>query len=341
MPRTYNNLWLEIVSWTNLHAAYLEARKGKRYTAGVLNYAERLEENLTNLQNHLIWKTWQPGEFRSFWVYEPKKRMIHAPCFADRVAHHAFYRVVSPLFENKFINHSYACRKNKGTLAASNALILMMRKARSMWGSVYALKCDISRYFPSVDHNKLIGILERTIRDKDTLWLCERVIRESGFEEKGMPIGSLTSQLFANIYLDSLDHYVKDEMGRSLYVRYMDDFIVLGSNKSSLRSDLARINDYLNENLGLGLNPKTAIVPASQGVYFTGYRHWTTHRLPRKINVKRAKKRFARISRLYSIGKISLDRVRSIVMSFLGYMKYCEGYRTTVSTLNRLALVRK
>ena len=340
MPKTYGNLWPSITSWENLHSAYLEARKGKRYTAGVMNYTEHLEENLTNLQNHLAWKTWQPGDFRSFWVYEPKKRMIQAPCFADRAAHHALYRVVFPLFERKFIRHSYACRKGKGTLAASNALTVMLRKAQTKWGKVYALKCDISRYFPSVHHNILTSILQRTIRDQNVLWMCETALKCCGFSGRGMPIGSLTSQLFANVYLDQLDHYIKDGLGESFYVRYMDDFIILGKDKGTLKNDLIRIGSYLDEKLGLKLNPKTTIVPASQGLYFAGYRHWTTHRLPRKINVKRAKKRFARISRLYSTGKIGLEKVRSIVMSFLGYMQHCKSHKTTTSTLARLSLVK-
>jgi len=145
MPKTYNNLWEQVVIFENLYEAYLEARKGKRYRDEVLLFGSNLEENLINLQNHLLWKSWRPGRFRSFYVYDPKKRLICAPPFQDRVVHHALVRVIDPLFERKFIYDSYACRKGKGTHAAVQRLQSFLRKARRNWDRTYVLKADISK----------------------------------------------------------------------------------------------------------------------------------------------------------------------------------------------------
>ena len=288
MPKTSNNLWCQIICFENLFEAYKEARKGKRYRNDVLNFSYNLEECLINIQNHLLWKTWRPGKFRSFYVYDPKKRLIQAPPFEDRVVHHALVRVIEPLFERKFIYDSYACRKGKGIHAATLRVQGFLRRAKRNWGErVYVLKADISKYFPSINHNKLIQIIGRTIKDKNALWLCERIIKNCGYEVKGIPVGALTSQLFANIYLDQLDHYLKDDLGVKYYLRYMDDFVILGRAKSELRALLYRIEEFLVYELLLCLNPKTSISPAKRGVDFAGYRTWATHILPRKRNIKK------------------------------------------------------
>jgi retron-type reverse transcriptase len=139
MPKTYNNLWEQVVIFENLYEAYLEARKGKRYRDEVLLFGSNLEENLINLQNHLLWKSWRPGRFYSFYVHDPKKRLIQAPPFQDRVVHHALVRVIEPFFERKFIYDSYACRKGKGTHAAVQRLQSFLRRARRNWDRVYVL----------------------------------------------------------------------------------------------------------------------------------------------------------------------------------------------------------
>lgn len=340
MPKTHANLWPRITAWDNLHAAYLEARKGKRYTPSALRYADRLEENLHNLQNHLMWKTWRPSPFREFVVHEPKLRLIQAPSFPDRVAHHALHRVIEPLFDRKFAHHSFACRKGKGNIPAALHFRSMLRRAQGKWGKVFAIKADISKYFPSIHHDTLLAMLPRTIRDTDALWMCEAIVRGSGYESRGIPIGALTSQLFAGIYPSRFDHFLKDDMGVEFCIRYMDDLIVLGRTRRDMEDLLSVITEYLGDTLLLTLNPKTRILDCGQGVDFCGYRHFYTHMLPRKKNVQRARKRFARLSRLYAMGLATLERVRAVVMSFLGYMKHCNGYRSTVSALRRLLLVR-
>lgn len=340
MPKTHANLWGQITSWENLVKSYREARRGKRYRPETLRFSERLEENLINVQNHLLWGSWAPAPWRQFWVYDPKSRLIQAPPFQDRVVHHALVDVVEPLFERKMIYDSYACRINKGTHGAVQRLQDMLRRARRQWGEVYVLKADISKYFPSINHDRLLDILGRTVRDRDALWLCGRIIRGGGYEMRGIPVGALTSQLFANVYLDQLDHQVKDHWGVKRYVRYMDDFVILSQSKRELWELLDQLQDYLAINLKLSLNPKTAIYPASKGIDFAGYRTWSTHILPRKRNIKRTRRAFRALAGAYAKGRVGLDYVEPRVMSFLGYVKHCSARRTTQSLLDELVLAR-
>lgn len=340
MPKSCGDLWDDVIEWDNLHLSYLEARKDKRYSTEVLQFASRLEENLFNIQNHLLWGSWTPGPWREFWVTDPKIRLIQAPPFQDRVVHHALVDTIEPLFERKMIFDSYACRKNKGTHGAVQRLQYMLRRARRNWGNVYVLKADISKYFPSINHDRLLQILARTIRDPDVLWLCEQIIKAGGYTQRGIPVGALTSQLFANVYLDQLDHKIKDNWGIKNYVRYMDDFVILSGSKRELWDILDSLHDYLALDLRLALNPKTAIFPASKGVNFAGYRTWSTHILPRKRNIKRIRRNFRTLAREYAASNIGLDYIKPRVMSFLGYVKHCNAYKTTESILDELVLCK-
>ena len=342
MPKTHGDLWDEIISWDNLHSAYKEAARGKRYRIDVLKFTQNVEENLLNIQNHLMWRSWGPGAWNEFEVYEPKKRLIQAPPFNDRVVHHALVRVVESLFERKFIHDSYACRKGRGVHGAALRLQSFLRRANRKWGgSVYALKADIAAYFPSVRHDRLMDILARTIRDRSVLWLCETIINGCGANGKGIPVGALTSQLFANIYLNELDHFVKDGLGKQFYVRFMDDWVILAPSKTALHEDRAKIEPYLTGHLGLALNPKTQVFPVTRGIDFVGYRTWATHILPRKRNVLRARRRFRMLARAYTAGRVDLPDIAPSVHSFLGYMKHCAGMLTVYHILSGFALRRR
>jgi RNA-directed DNA polymerase len=341
LPKTHNGLWPSITSWENLLAAYRAARKGKRYSADALRFRDLLEENLINIQNHLQWQTWTPAPWREFWIYDPKSRLIQAPRFKDRVVHHALADVLEPFFDRKMIYHSYACRKGKGTHAATSRVQHDLRIAKRNWGDVYVLQADISKYFPSIDHDVLLRLIARTIRDPDVLWLCRQIIKNTGFKKRGIPVGALTSQLFANIYLTALDHKVQSQYGRRHYVRYMDDFIILGKSKAELQGLLYRLREFLATNLRLALNPKTSIYPArSRMVDFAGYRICATHMLPRKRNIKRTRSCFKKLSRDYAQGRIGLADIQPKVASFLGYAKHCSSRKTTDSVLAQLKLQR-
>lgn len=332
MPRTASGLWPAVVEWDNLIEAYRKARKGKRYKPDVLRFAQRWDEELIDLHNRLVWDMWQPSPFVRFPVFEPKHRIIEAPPFRDRVVHQALHQVVEPHFERRFITDSFACRTGRGTHAACARLQHHLRRAQARWGRVYVLQADIRRYFPSVRHDALKHQIRRTISDREALALWDRIIDAQGVDGVGLPIGALTSQLAANVYLDALDHEVKDALSEPFYLRYMDDFIVLGPDKASLWQKLAHLRDWLATYLGLGLS-KWAVYPASQGVDWAGYRTWATHRLPRKSNVRHARRRLRSMAAGYRAGRVSRETLQSSTASFAGYIKHCSGAVTAARLL--------
>lgn len=340
MAKTYGRLWMQITSFENLYLAFMDARKKKTEKPEVMRFQTRLEENLITMQNELLWKTWEPKPWRIFEVYEPKKRTVHAPAFCDRVIHHALVRVINPLFDRKMIDQSFACRMNRGT---HRAVALAQRYAQEVQcrdGGFYFLKCDVHHYFPSIDHDVLRRVIRQTISDCDALWLMDHILDASGFPGVGLPIGALTSQLFANIYLNELDHFVKDELGVKRYLRYMDDFLVFSSDKAPLRQILAEISSFLQTELRLSLNQKTRICSGHEAIDFCGYRIWTTHILPRKRNLRRVRKRLRRMARLYSHGQMTLDRIIPVIASHLGYLKHCRDGRGTEKFFQELVFRR-
>lgn len=330
MPRTFNGLWERVYSFGNLHEAFLRARKGKRSSPEALRFESSLEERLLEIQNRLIWKEWEPGPWRCFEVHEPKRRAIHAPPFADRVVHHALVQVIEPLFERRFIKDSYACRVGKGNHAAQERVVEFLRRQPR---PTYVLQTDIKSCFPSVSHAVLLAAIGRVIGDGDVMWLCRRIVEGCGFDGVGLPIGALTSQLFANVYLDQLDHFMKDDLGVKRYLRYMDDTVSMSCDADYLRHIHAEMAAFLTTRLQMTLNPKTDIYPVDRGVDFCGYRSWATHVLPRKRNVRRARKQIKGLARLYRCGRVPWSRVRSVLASFLGYMQRCRGRRSAQSAL--------
>lgn len=335
MARTVNDLWDGVVDFENLYHAYRAAGHGKRYRNEALGFAEFLEENLITLQNELIWNMYKPSPFRQFYVFEPKQRLISAPAFRDRVVHHAVVQIIEPVFEKKFITDTYACRKGLGTHAAMNHIVWCSRVAQRRWGGYYVLKCDIRKFFPSVNHDILKAMLRRTIADRKVLGLLDTIIDAYEPAGRGLPIGALTSQLLANVYLDPLDHYLKDNCQVKFYARYMDDFVILHRDKAYLQDLLAKIDSFVTNKLDVSLNPKTGIFPGKQGIDFCGYRIWPTHIKPRKATVKRAKKRLRKMAKVYQKSPQIIVHARESIQSFLGYIRYCSGWRTTASVLER------
>lgn len=344
MPKSYANLYPQIYDFENLYRAYLKARCGKRYRPEVLAFTARLEENLLQLQNELIWKTYRTGRYREFYVYEPKPRLIMALPFRDRVVHHALCNVIEPIFERRFIYDSYACRPGKGTHAGANRVTQFLRTLSRKYERVYCLKGDISKYFPSVDHEILRGLIRRQIACPDTLWLIDEVIASAADPEdpqpKGMPIGNLTSQLFANIYLDPLDRFVKHTLRAKYYVRYMDDFILLSPDKAELWTFKREIAGFLESRLLLTLNGKTSVFPVSQGIDFLGYRIWPTHRLLRKSSVKRMKRKLKAFQKKYAQGRVTLDEINASIQSWLGHAKHANTYNLRRKLFEKFVLKR-
>ncbi|MDR1216005.1 MAG: reverse transcriptase/maturase family protein [Treponema sp.] len=336
MARTYNNLWDAIIDFEHLYNSYRSAKRGKRYRHESLNFAEDLEVNLITLQNELIWNMYNPLPLRQFYVFEPKKRLISAPAFRDRVVHHSLVKVIEPLFQKKFIKETFACIVGRGTHAAVHHVESCARKAKRLWGKYYVLKCDIRKFFPSINHDIMKKIIRKTICDYRMLYLIDTVIDSNEMAGRGIPIGSLTSQLFANIYLNSLDHFIKEQRGIKYYARYMDDFIIIHNDKAFLHNLKAEIEDYVRRELDLIMNPKTGIFAERQGIDFCGYRIWPTHVLPRKSTMKRTKRRLRKFAAVYKDNPHILKHVTDSIQSFLGYVKHCSGWRSAKSMLDSI-----
>ncbi|MCF7944849.1 MAG: reverse transcriptase/maturase family protein, partial [Spirochaetia bacterium] len=264
------------------------------------------------------------------------KRIIQAPTFRDRVVHHAVVNVTEPLFQRKFISHNYACIKNKGSLATA-LQVQKYLKSHQKSKSIYVIKGDVQSYFPSISHTFLKQQIRRTIRDKNVLWFFDKIIDfyEGDF---GMGIGALTSQLFAGINLTPFDHHIKDDLGIKQYVRYMDDFIIVNTDKTALKELLKYCEGYLRDVLLLTINSKSSVIPITHGVDFCGYRIFRDYMLPRKRNMKRAKKRLKKLSYLYENEDGNLEDYRNSLMSFLGYTKHCRAYYSTKSILEETAI---
>lgn len=342
---TLRNIYPTIYDFDNIHEAYLNARKNKRYRGDVLEFTAHLEENLIQLQNELIYKTYRVGRYREFYVYEPKKRLIMALQFRDRVIQWAIYRHLNPWFDKQFIYDSYGCREGKGTHRAADRLQYWVRQVNRKKERYYYLKLDISKYFYRVDHKALMDILRRKIEDEDLLELLDRIIncehtafglpaftdpadcpKEDRLLDAGMPIGNLSSQLFANIYLNELDQYVKQELRIHYYIRYMDDIIILHQDKRYLHEVKDEIETFIMDKLRLNLNKKTAIRPISQGIEFVGYRIFPTHRKLKKASAKKMKARLKYVRAAFERGEIDAESLRATEASYLGVLKHFNSH---------------
>lgn len=341
MPKTYSDLYQDIVSFENLYRAYEQARKGRKEKPEVLAFYEQPEARLQAIHDALTAHMWEPSPYHVFLSRtEVKRRVIHAPTFPDRIVHMALYQVLMPLFEKKFIYDSYACRRGKGTWSAVQRTQDFLRRAKRQYGRVYVLQGDFSRCYDSIYKPYLMEKIARTVRDREVLDLLERIYYDYNDSTRGIPIGAATSQLAANVVLDTLDHFCKEDLGIRYYVRYMDDFIVLAASKAELWKHLHEINWLASAVLRMELNPKTRVFPATQGVDFCGYRTWATHILPRKRNVKAARARFKALSHDFKRGRARIEDARARVASFLGYTKHAAARHTEKSTLKYLRLTK-
>ncbi|ODC03246.1 hypothetical protein BFW38_06505 [Terasakiispira papahanaumokuakeensis] len=316
-------LWERVVDFDNLLKAWESARKGKRYRYEALMFANRYEERLVELQNRLIWGEWQPKGFTSFPVYKPKYRLIEAPYFSDRIVHHALHRVVEPVLDKRFVYDSFACRKGKGIHAASLRVQHHLRSSERLGCPGWVLQADIRGYFNHIRHPELKTLISRRIKDARILDLWWKIIDSGGAYGVGQPIGALTSQLSANIYLDALDHYCKDDLGIKRYARYMDDWLIIGESKETLERLKSHLEKWLLVELGLELS-KWSIYPASRGIDWAGYRIWSTHIRPRKRNIKNARQRIKAQARRGD--ELS---VKTSLASFEGYTRNCSAHKTT------------
>ena len=335
--KSYNNIWDRVISFENLLLAYRKASRQKHYRLEVLRFTENLEENLVEIQNQLIWNEYKPSPARRFCVFEPKKRLISAPAFRDRVVHHALCAVIEPLLDKRFIYDSYACRIGKGNSKVVDRLQDFTRRAGRCYGDFYAFKGDIKSFFPSTNLQILKLFIKRTIADHGVIDLVNTILDAGGFV--GLPIGALTSQLLANYALDWLDHYVKEILKIKFYIRYMDDFVVLTKTAREAREISGLLENFIESVLGLTMNPKSKVIKGKCGIPFCGFRIWPTHKTPLKPAFKRSIRRLRKLAFLHNSGQITLKRFRESLMSFLGHYKHCNARRSINSALNKITLI--
>jgi len=358
MSKFIKGIYPKLYTYENLYQAYLEARKAKRFRDEVLEFTFNLEENLMQLSEELKNHTYRITGYREFYIYEPKQRLIMALPFRDRVVQWAIYQLINPTLDKTYIDDSYGCRVGKGTHSAVKRLHYWLNQVNRKPVKYYYLKLDISKYYYRIDHDILINILEKKIKDTELLDLLIGIIKFDGTAfgmkldgkvenpedrlfGKGMPIGNLTSQMFANLYLNELDQYCKRELSIKYYVRYMDDVIILSDNKKLLHEYKTLIEDFLNNKLNLHLNNKTAIRPITLGVEFVGFKVWPTHIKMRKSTALKMKRRIKYVVKQYNKNLIPFDKVNAIVQSYMGIMKHCNSYNLQEKIFNKLDLKRE
>lgn len=324
-----NHTYEDIISVENSLAAWQEFILGKRGRSDVQEFSLHLIDNILQLHAELANGTYRHGSYERFNISDPKPRIIHKASVRDRLLHHAVYRVLYPFFDRTFIADSYSCRLNKGTHKA------MTRFQRMAWQvsknntkTCWVLKCDIRKFFASIDQEILMNIVHRHIPDQQILNLSRNIIMSfSTAPGKGLPLGNLTSQLFANVYLNRLDQFVKHVLKVPFYVRYADDFVVLSVDQRQLETLVPVVWDFLQTELHLSLHPdKVFIKTLASGVDFLGWVHWPNHRVLRTTTKRRMLRR------------IQEHAIPETLQSYLGLLRHGDTYLTRRQALNTYAI---
>lgn len=320
----------KIISLENLFSAWSEFKKGKEQKNDVLKFALDLEDHLFELRQLLRKNIYQHSDYTSFYISDPKLRHIHKAEVIDRILHHAVAKITEPIFEKRFIFDSYSNRKNKGIHKAIKrirnfAWQLSSNNTKIVW----ILKCDIRKFFDSVDHQILIKLIKKRIKDRRAIHLIKRIINSFEVRDnKGIPLGNLTSQLFSNIYLDPLDQFIKRNLRTKYYLRYTDDFLVLSRDKFYLKNLIPRIDDFLKTKLKLQLHPKKIIIRKwNQGIDFLGYLSFPHHTLLRTKTKKRMLRNMKKKKRLLEQNLIPQEKFKQSLNSYLGLLKNCRSYQ--------------
>ena len=291
----------DIISIENLLISWQEFLCGKRKKKDVEAFSADLMDNILQLRQELVERTYKHGGYEAFVISDPKTRSIHKALVRDRLLHHAIHRILYPYFDKKFIYDSYSCRVNKGTHRAIDHLRDFGRKvSQNDTKTAWVLKCDVRKFFASIQHGVLKNILKRYIEDGDVLWLLDEVIDSFHIENDtavGLPLGNLTSQLLINVYMNEFDQFVKHVLKVKYYIRYADDFVILNADKNCLENLLPKINVFLNEKLKLTPHPnKVSIKTLASGIDFLGWIQFPDHRVLRTTTKRRMLRRWGQNS---------------------------------------------
>ncbi len=338
--KTYNNLYEKIASEENLYLAYKKAKKGKTKKKYAKEFNKNLTDNISRLRTELILYYYKPAQLKTFILRDPKTRKISKADFRDRIVHHALNNIIEPILDKTFIYDSYANRKGKGTLAALKRFDQFKRKV-SKNGKLngwfnnnqvkgYCLRADIKHYFEEVDHNILLKIIKKKIKDPKVIWLIKQILNNYHFKKnsKGMPLGNLTSQFFANVYLNELDKFVKYKLKVKYYIRYVDDFVILHPSKKQLNIWKEEINNFLKENLKIELHPdKSQIISLNKPIPFIGFRIFYHYKLLKRFNRKNIQRRLYEFYKLFKEDKTNYDKIYESMQGTFAYMKHANTYK--------------
>ena len=324
----------DIISVENLLEAWKEFLSGKKKRKDVLEFQRHLMFNTSLLHKELEAKIYKHSDYEAFNISDPKPRIIHKAQVRDRLLHHAIYRILYPFFDRKFISDSFSCRKNKGTHRALDRFTeFARRESKNYTQTVWVLKCDVRKFFASIDQTILFEILQKHIADRELLGLLKNIIASfnSGACGRGLPLGNLTSQLLVNIYMNEFDQYVKHKFKAKYYIRYADDFVILSQDRVRLENILLDIRLFLHERLKLDLHPdKVFIKTVASGVDFLGWVHFPYHRVIRTSTRRRM------------FRKLEEDQRREVVASYLGMLSHGNSRKLAgfIFPLSRLQVPR-
>lgn len=326
----YRDLWQELCGYHNLELAFKKARKHKTLRPCVLEFEADLHNYLLSLRTELLLHSYRPKLLQTFIIHDPKTRKISKSHFRDRVINHAICNIIEPLFEKQFIYDSYANRKGKGTLKAVERFDYFKRKvSKNNTRSCFVLKADVRHYFETVDHQILLTIIQKRIRDPQILWLIRAILNNYHTTQpgKGMPLGNLTSQFFANVYLNELDQFVKQDLKARYYIRYVDDFIIFNSSKETLQAYFEEISSFLQQKLVVELHPdKSRIIPLYQGTEFLGFKIFLHHRLIKKKNIRKFYRKWDLLCNNYSDGLVMYDSLYDFLEGWCAHAAHASTY---------------
>jgi len=335
--KIYTDVFEKITSLENLFDAWTSFRHNKGKRRDVQAFEIKLEENIFKLHRELRSGVYKHGSYKPFYIYDPKRRLIYKAIVKDRVVHHSIYSVLNPIFEPTFIANSFSCRIGKGTHKGVRTLEIMLRKvSRNNTRGCFALKCDIKKFFDSVNHEILLNILAKRIKDPKTISLLAEVVSSFSnntawgrkYSGSGLPIGNLTSQLFANIYLSELDHFVKNELKVKNYVRYTDDFVIGSGNRDYLEYLIEPISEFLEENLRLLLHPQKLLIRKyKQGIDFLGYVIFPKYTIIRTKTKRRIFRKTRKHVDEYRNGILSEDALRQSMASYFGVLSHANSFK--------------
>lgn len=326
MPKTVRNQFDKYLTYANLTKAHKLSKCGKSSRENIIKFELKREEYLLWLYNSLKNQTYRHGRYKTFYVSEPKLRKIEASRYMDRIVHRWYVdSFLLPNFVPQFIPTSYACIREKGMHLSALDVQKAMRNAKKEWGEYYILKMDVAKYFQNIDKEILLKLVAKKIKDKKIMWLTKEIVYSTQ-QPVGIPIGNYSSQIFANIYLNEIDQYIKNNLKIKYYFRYMDDSIILYKDKKELKIILQKIQDFLRDNLHLQLNSKTNIFKSKQGVNFCGYQINEYRMKIRRKGKIRLKRKIKKLKQQIKAGEINSAEAKRRICGHMGYLKYANAY---------------